>query len=74
MRKYVEMAQQFGYKLDVQTSETDWAWNAEICAQKNSHGVPADKIQGMIDRYEKFTSIDDILKAEPPAPRKPKHK
>jgi predicted kinase len=64
MRKYVEMAQRYGYSVEIQTSDTDWAWNARQCAKKNSHGVPEDKIQQMIDNFEKFESLEDILHAE----------
>lgn len=64
MRKYVEMAQRYGYEVDIQTSDTDWACDARQCSKKNSHGVPEDKIQQMLDNFEKYTSLEDILKAE----------
>ena len=57
------MAQRYGYSVDIQTSDTDWAWDAKLCAKKNSHGVPEDKIQQMIDNFEKFNGLEDILKA-----------
>lgn len=70
MSRYVEMAQKYGYEVDIQTSDTDWAWDAKTCAKKNSHGVPEEKIQQMIDNFEKFTNLDDILKAQMTYPKK----
>lgn len=66
MKRYAELAQKYGYELDVQTSETDWAWDPERCAEKTTHGVPAAKLKQMKEAFETFKSIEDILNAKQP--------
>lgn len=63
---YVHLAQQYGYQVQlipIQVQNT-----AEELAQKNKHGVPAEAIQKMIDKYDPNITIRDILKATPPKP------
>ena len=64
MRKYVEEAQKYQYQVEVKQPQTDWAFNHKVCAKKNSHGVPEDKIKIMRDNYEPFNSLEDILQAK----------
>jgi hypothetical protein len=73
MKRYVELARQYGYEVDVQTSETDWAWDAEKCAEKNSHGVQAGKLKQMKDAFEQFTTVEDILNSNMPQHNKKPH-
>ncbi len=58
------MAQRYGYSVEIQPSDTDWAQDARQCAKKNSHGVPEDKIQQMLNNFEKYDSLEDIMNAE----------
>jgi len=50
--EYVKMAKAHNYKVEIKTPQTDWAFDPEECAKKNSHGVPAEAIQRMKDRWE----------------------
>lgn len=42
--------------------DTDWKNDAEICAKKNTHGVPQASIQKMLDRFESQESILGMVK------------
>jgi predicted kinase len=46
---YLDRALQFGYTIQVQDIPLI---SAELAAQRNTHGVPLDAIQRMIDRWE----------------------
>jgi len=72
-KAYVELAQQYNYTVEIREPDTPW-WkskNIEELAQKTQHGVPADKIQKMLDRWDEEFTVDSILKEEPP--QKPTH-
>jgi predicted kinase len=47
---YVQMAEDAGYDVIIDTVETDLT--AEELAERNTHGVPADVIEGMMRRWE----------------------
>ena len=60
-RPYVELGVKYGYKLHILEPDTEWKFKPGILAKKNSHGVPKQKIEIMLDRYEKNVSIDSLL-------------
>jgi NEDD4-binding protein 2 len=66
MKKTVELAQKYGYEVEFHEPDTDWAWNVEELAKKNTHGVPLEAIQRMKDRWDKNPTVDDILKSKAP--------
>lgn len=66
MKKYVEAAQRYGYKVEFREPETPWAWNADELAKRNTHGVPRDAIQKMIDRFEKNPTVEKVLQSRAP--------
>jgi hypothetical protein len=66
MKKYVEAADKFGYMVELQESQTEWAWKPKQCAKKNNHGVPEDKIYMMKDNFEPVASLDEIREAKEP--------
>ena len=47
---YVQVAEKLGY--EVEYAVTPRPWNAELFAQRNTHGVPLEKIQQMIANFE----------------------
>lgn len=53
MRPYIKMAKKFGYLIECVIPETAWAFDAEECAKKNTHGVPLDAIKRMLARFER---------------------
>ena len=64
LRPIVELAQSLGYNIRIEEPETDW-WkerNIDEMVNKNSHGVPREAIERMVNRYDENVTIDDILK------------
>jgi tRNA uridine 5-carbamoylmethylation protein Kti12 len=57
MENYVKNALKFSYTVEVKEPETEWKFNVEECAIRNSHGVSAEIIQKMMDRWELTESI-----------------
>ena len=50
MRQYIEYAKQHGYSVEVVRLKVD----PEVAAQRNVHGVSADVIQQMQNRFEDY--------------------
>jgi tRNA uridine 5-carbamoylmethylation protein Kti12 len=44
-----------GYKYKIVRPNTDWYFDAEECFKKNTHNVPLETIQRMIDSIKKFS-------------------
>lgn len=66
MKSYVQLAQKYGYEVEFYEPDTDWAWNVEELTQRNTHGVPQDAIQRMMDRWDKNPTVEDILRSKAP--------
>lgn len=64
MKPYVGMAQQYGYQ--VQLVAVDVKNSPEELAARNKHGVPADVIGKMIEKYNPKVTVRDVLKSQPP--------
>ena len=64
MKPYVGMAQQYGYQIKIVSVEVKNT--AQELAQRNKHGVPADAIQKMLDKYDPKVTVMDILRSKPP--------
>lgn len=60
--RYVELAVSHGYQVEFVQPKTDWAFDAEECAKRNSHGVPLDAIKRMIARWEPDITAEDCLR------------
>lgn len=60
MKPYIKSAKKHGYEIECAIPQTEWAFDAEICFEKNTHGVPLDVIRKMIARFQK---IEDIATA-----------
>ncbi|KAJ3280953.1 NEDD4-binding protein 2 [Borealophlyctis nickersoniae] len=67
-KPYVVKAVECNYCVKVCEPDTEWWKNRDVeeLARRNSHGVPAEAIQRMIDRWEVDFTVDEILKSEPP--------
>lgn len=65
-KNYALAAQKYGYKIEIKEPSTEWAWNVEELAKRNSHGVPAEAIQRMKDRYQKDLTVDQIVNSKNP--------
>jgi predicted kinase len=51
-KPYIDLAMKYGHKIKIIMPETEWAWDVEECAKRNTHNVPVDAIQRMKDRFE----------------------
>eukprot|EP00090_Calanus_glacialis_P009513 TRINITY_DN17898_c0_g1_i2.p1 TRINITY_DN17898_c0_g1~~TRINITY_DN17898_c0_g1_i2.p1 ORF type:complete len:706 (-),score=276.50 TRINITY_DN17898_c0_g1_i2:410-2527(-) len=60
MRPYIELALNNGYKIHILEPDTPWKFKPRILAGKNSHKVPKQKIELMLDRYEKNISLEKL--------------
>jgi len=63
-RPYAEIAKDNGYKIEVAEPDTPWKFDVEELARRNSHGVPQDRIQNMVDKWEPDLTPDDIMRSE----------
>ena len=74
-KPYVQMALHHMYEVVVTEPDTPWKCNAQELARRNTHGVPVEAIQRMLDRWETDFSVDAIMASQPPqrrgGPRKP---
>ena len=80
MKPYVELAQKYGYDVeikepnwgDIKTPEGKWNINRLIQNQlkdervKNQKIIPPDRVREMAEEYEYNPTIDQILKSKPP--------
>jgi predicted kinase len=62
MIPYAKMAVQYGYSIHIVEPTTPWKSNARLLAQKNSHGVPLDKIKSMLSRYDRGITPEILLR------------
>lgn len=51
MKKYVDMAKTHGYNVELVEPSTEWKHDVDECFKRNSHGVPKEAIQRMLDRF-----------------------
>ncbi len=64
LKPIIQFAQSLGYSVRLEEPETEW-WkskNIDEMVNKNSHGVPREAIERMVNRFEDNISINDILK------------
>ena len=60
MRPYVELAVNNNYKVHIMEPDTPWKFKPKVLAVKNTHKVPKQKIEIMLERYEKNISIEKL--------------
>lgn len=65
-KPYVMAAQKYGYQVEFAEPNTPWKFNAEELARRNSHGVPLDRIQQMLNQWQKNITVDDVMNSKPP--------
>lgn len=64
MHEYVHIAARYGYVLRLLEPTVAWRRAPMQLAQRNTHGVPYDKIVAMLARYQKCDGGADALMAE----------
>ena len=65
-KPYVEAGQKYGYHIEFKQPETDWAFDAEELAKRNSHGTPLSGIRDMLKMWEPNINVDSVLKSKAP--------
>lgn len=66
MKKYVQLAQKYGYDVEFHEPDTPWAWDVAELTKRNTHGVPEHAIQRMFNRWDENPTVEDILKSKAP--------
>jgi len=49
---YIDIAEENGYAVEILEPKTDWRYDADVCYEKCSHGVPLCVIQKMLGKME----------------------
>lgn len=52
MQPYVDLALHYDYTVITTIPDTEWAFDVDECAARNTHGVSRDTIQRMLERFE----------------------
>lgn len=52
MQPYIVLAEQHNLQLEVVEPTTSWAKDPEECFRRNTHNVPLETIQRMLNRWE----------------------
>ncbi len=52
MAAYKKLAQKYGYEVEIHKSDASWRDDPIACHQKQTHGVPLEVIQNMVERWE----------------------
>ena len=64
IKPYVEMAKTHGYEVVISESSTPWKYDVDECFKRNTHGVPKEIIQAMLDRFTPTEQIKNHLQGE----------
>lgn len=59
--KYIGIAIENGYSIEIVESNTPWKHDIEELTKRNTHGVPKETIQKMLDRMESMDIIKEKL-------------
>ena len=63
IKPYMEIGKYYNCSFSIRESMTDWAFEPEILFKKNSHGVPLDVINKMLQRWEPtHTVLEKMIK------------
>ncbi|CAL4228676.1 unnamed protein product, partial [Meganyctiphanes norvegica] len=61
-KPYIKMGLDLGFDIDILEPDTPWKLTPKILAEKNTHGVPKQKIIQMKSRYQQISSLENLLK------------
>lgn len=59
MKKYVELAQKYGYEVSFMVANSPWAWDIDELFNRNTHNVPRETIERMVNRFEHQGDLTD---------------
>lgn len=57
MKDYVRMGVEYGYDIYICEPKTWWKFNVDELTKRNTHAVPKDSIQKMLDRWQDSDKI-----------------
>lgn len=57
MLPYLGIAQAYGYKVSYAEPDTPWKFDVDELVKRNTHNVPKDVIQKMVDKWEPTESL-----------------
>lgn len=58
IKPYAKMAVDNGYDVKIEEPDTKWSKNVEECFKRNTHNVPKEVIQKMLDRFQDRVIIE----------------
>lgn len=61
IEKYVKFAIKHGYEIEVCEPDTPWKYDVDELTKRNTHGVPKETIQKMLDRMESTDMIRSAI-------------
>jgi len=65
-REYVRAALRYNYEVRFVEADAPWARDPQECARRNTHGVPLQSIQNMLNRWEDNLTVAVCLAARAP--------
>nr|XP_055061399.1 NEDD4-binding protein 2 isoform X2 [Misgurnus anguillicaudatus] len=68
MKPYVAMAQKYRYKVLFREPDTWWKAKPRELEKRTRHQVTKEKIRRMLDRYDRFVSVQSIMYSQRPEP------
>ena len=66
MKPYVELAVKYGYAVEIREPQTPWKFDPEELAKRNSHGVPLETIEHLVQEWDHGPTVESILESEKP--------
>lgn len=68
MKPYVAMAQKYRYKVLFREPDTWWKSKPRELEKRTKHQVSKEKIRHILDRYDRFVSVQSIMNSQKPEP------
>lgn len=65
MKPYVNLADQYGYKVEIKMPDTTWMWDIDKLAQCNTHKVPLEVLQKMKESFQHDIAVEQIRDFQP---------
>jgi len=60
IRPYAALAKEFGYTMEFKEPETPWKFDAKELAKRNTHRVPQENIEKMLQQWEPNLNPDSF--------------
>jgi NEDD4-binding protein 2 len=66
LKPIIQYAQSLGYSVKIEEPDSEWWKSKDIdeMTRRNSHGVPREAVERMVNRWVPDITIDDILKED----------